>query len=181
MTQLWERQQGESDKAFSAFCVYRDLPPKERTLLRAYEVHSGRNRKDISKKQAQPPGYFKQWCDKYEWFNRATAYDDYLDFQQREATREAKIQYRKDLVEAQQRVSKMLVEKAELMLKFPLLEQEINGKVIKPPKWTFAQAALLFKASVDASKLLFTDDDNIAIDGNLDDDIEKLLEQLNDS
>ena len=39
MPNLWDRQDGETPKAFAAFCLYRDLPAIDRSVLAAREGH----------------------------------------------------------------------------------------------------------------------------------------------
>jgi hypothetical protein len=67
----WDRLDGESDKAFAAFCVYRDLGA-ERSVDAAYQKHS----KTTSK--TRPPHWLK-WSAKYHWVDRVKAWDDHKD------------------------------------------------------------------------------------------------------
>lgn len=63
---LWERQEGESAKAFAAFVVYRDLGDK-------------RSLEKVSQNLAKSLPFIKSWSSKYNWVKRAAAYDDFLD------------------------------------------------------------------------------------------------------
>ncbi len=60
MPEPWERQPRETDKAFAAFLSYRDTAPKERNLRRL-----GRE------SNATVP----RWSKKYNWTERARAWD----------------------------------------------------------------------------------------------------------
>lgn len=73
MGELWERQPGESSKAYAAFCVYRDLGP-ERSLEKA--------RKNLGKTRVRR--CLEEWSAKYNWVVRAQAYDDYIERKKRE-------------------------------------------------------------------------------------------------
>ena len=62
---IWEQIVGESDKAFAAFCHYRNTSPHERSLqntVRALNNTSCQN-----------------WGTDYSWKIRAGAYDNYID------------------------------------------------------------------------------------------------------
>ena len=50
MPNLWDRQDGETSKAFAAFCLYRDLPAIDRSVLAAREGH-----------QKDTKGTLRQW------------------------------------------------------------------------------------------------------------------------
>jgi len=77
----WERQQGESAKAFDAFECYRMLGP-DRSLQAAWEKHYTRPgtllaRQRKGKEQAgQFPGYWGAWATKWRWRERAAAWDE---------------------------------------------------------------------------------------------------------
>ena len=78
MSELWERQPGESTKAYAAFCVYRDLGT-ERSLEKAGQtLDKPRTRK-----------WLGEWSAKYNWLERAMAYDDYLERKKREEKEKA--------------------------------------------------------------------------------------------
>lgn len=63
----WERQDGETDKAFEAWVCYRDLPPDQRSYRNACnKLH--KNLTTIS-----------QWAVKYHWQDRISAWQDFLD------------------------------------------------------------------------------------------------------
>ena len=71
--QPWERQEGESDKAFEAFCVYRDSTPSDRSLTKT------------SQKMSKSRPTLCDWSRKYGWVSRVRAWDDKCDAELREA------------------------------------------------------------------------------------------------
>ncbi len=75
----WERQEGETAKAFEAFCAYRDLPPSERSMLAAWVKYSGNS----AEGRRKAPRNVEQWAIDNKWTDRVKAYDDYLDAQSR--------------------------------------------------------------------------------------------------
>ena len=80
MPELWERlsNKNESSRAFAAFCIYRDLPPTERSLAKIAQTH----KKSIA--------VIASWSTKYEWVKRATAFDDFR-FKKQAETKQAEI------------------------------------------------------------------------------------------
>lgn len=62
----WERQRGETSKAYEAFCVYRDLPLSKRTIAEAAEK-LGKHRTGL-----------EHWAQRYNWKERVLAYDAYM-------------------------------------------------------------------------------------------------------
>lgn len=75
----FERQSGESSRAYEAFKCYRDLGPN-RSIDRAYECYSGRQ---LGGKRA--PGRFQAWSRDFDWFDRAREADQRDDEIRREA------------------------------------------------------------------------------------------------
>lgn len=73
MEQIWLRQDGESIKAYTAFCAYRDMPPNERTIEKIRE----------SWKTAS------NWATRWNWRKRVEAYELHLDNIRREEKEEA--------------------------------------------------------------------------------------------
>ncbi len=70
--QPWERQPGETDTAFAAFCRYRDMPLSARSArLAALAETKGTQSANIRK--------FQAWSAKYSWVERVAAYSDHLD------------------------------------------------------------------------------------------------------
>jgi hypothetical protein len=65
----WERQPGESDPAWAAFLVYRDLPASARSIARVVS--------DTGKSRSLIAG----WSSKWDWPARAKEYDRHKDRQ----------------------------------------------------------------------------------------------------
>jgi len=96
MSELWERQPGESTKAYAAFCVYRDLGT-ERSLEKAGQMlDKPRTRK-----------WLGEWSAKYKWVERAKAYDDYVE----KLKRKEKEKAIKEMAERQARIAMAFQEK----------------------------------------------------------------------
>ena len=79
MPEIWERQPYESSKAYAAFCIYRDLGT-ERSLDKAL---AAANKKPTNRR------HWARWMGKYNWLERARAYDDYLERKKREEKEKA--------------------------------------------------------------------------------------------
>lgn len=71
----WERQYGETHKAFLAFSIYRDLGEKRSIPVAARKYGKGES-------------LVGRWCFKWRWQDRATAWQSELDRVAREAQRE---------------------------------------------------------------------------------------------
>lgn len=69
----WERQPGETDKSYAAFCIYRDTPAHERSIQAIGHKHKLKN-----------ASHHGRWSIKYEWVQRCRAFDNYLDIQARQ-------------------------------------------------------------------------------------------------
>lgn len=63
----WERIEGESAKAYAAFCQYRNMPTLERSI-RGLAEHLHRN-----------PSQLGQWSSGHGWVARAEAYDEHIE------------------------------------------------------------------------------------------------------
>jgi hypothetical protein len=77
---LWERLEGESDRAFARFCAYRDLGP-ERSLAKLGQAHNGED----GWSRASLHELSEQW----RWSARASAWDDEQDRVRRSANLQA--------------------------------------------------------------------------------------------
>jgi hypothetical protein len=124
----YERQPGESSKAFAAFVAFRDMGP-DRSVLKAYRQKTG-------KKQArQPGGLWNGWATAHDWHRRAEAWDRHLDQQAREAHEQG----RREMGERHAKIAVALQEKAVQRL-----------KTMKPEELSSAD---LLRYAIEAAKL----------------------------
>ncbi len=65
----WERQPDESAKAYAAFCLYRDIDVKSRSMLAAYRMQAGKEAANSLS------GMWIIWSTSYRWTERVRAYD----------------------------------------------------------------------------------------------------------
>lgn len=89
MTKPWERQAGETVKAYQAFDVY--LRMENRSL------------EAVSRQLSKSVPLIKRWSAKYNWVDRVSAYEDYLAklrIQQYEKKRLEARQGRQNLIDA---------------------------------------------------------------------------------
>jgi hypothetical protein len=77
----WEQHAGESARAFGAFCVYRDQGPR-RSLRAAAAAFYGHT-------SAARERQFDKWSRVFHWVARASAWDQHLDAEARQAQEEA--------------------------------------------------------------------------------------------
>ena len=67
----WDRQPGETAKAYAAFLVYRDLPALDRSVAAAWGRKKGGK-------------YWERWCTDHNWLERAAKHDSDLASRRRE-------------------------------------------------------------------------------------------------
>lgn len=68
-TFIWEKQPGESPRAFAMFQIYRDMGPS-------------RTHAQVVQRLGRKPGYkgqLQEWSAKYDWVARCEAYDIHMD------------------------------------------------------------------------------------------------------
>ncbi len=73
----WERQPGETSKAYAAFCIYRNMGPRQRSLIetaRCWYADKSRTR----------VGVIERWSAGHNWVERCKAYDEFIDEQRRQ-------------------------------------------------------------------------------------------------
>lgn len=85
----WERQPRESEEAFYAFTLYRDMPPRERSLRRVADLIDGHEGATRGPRRRHVPGRIKRWAERFAWVERALAWDEERDRLAREAETEA--------------------------------------------------------------------------------------------
>ncbi len=66
MKEPWERRQDESDKAFQAFQVYRDLGPK-------------RSYRSVAQRLGKAGSLVSRWSSRHQWVSRSAAFDAEAD------------------------------------------------------------------------------------------------------
>jgi hypothetical protein len=92
-----QKLSGESSKAYHAYTIYRDLPPRERSLAEvtrrlALESRGSGLRvvgTDEPKTPTQHTGRIGKWSRQFRWVDRAQAWDQLLDQRLRERQLEA--------------------------------------------------------------------------------------------
>lgn len=103
----WERREDESGRAYTAFCVYRDMEkPRSRNIAywiwRGYDQDTAPRSKKGTVRQSL--GRWGQWQDHFRWVERAQSYDLYLELM---ARREREAKHLSDLVQFRERQRKI--------------------------------------------------------------------------
>ena len=68
---IWEQIPGESNKAYAAFCAYRNADPYHRSIDVIY--------RQVTKARGRASGGWRTWSTRFNWQDRALAYDTYKD------------------------------------------------------------------------------------------------------
>ena len=153
----WDRLPDETDAAWRAFCIYRDLGPK-RTVSEAYRNCYGKG------PDKEPPKFFRKWAKRYDWKRRAAAYDNRLTVIEVDEARkriaaeiDEWVSREKELRRAAYDRALALLSKAEEMLAFPIVERvtERDGRtiIIKPMRWRAGDIAKLAEAAERLARL----------------------------
>ena len=106
----WDRQKGETEKAFEAFAIYRDMGA-ERTIAA------------VGRQLAKSRDLIDRWRAKYNWKERVQLYDKYIDKQARQEVEKN----RKDMIKRHIGIAKTLQGKALNALK----NQDLDDMSIK--------------------------------------------------
>ncbi len=142
----WERQEGESERAYQGFCVYRDLGPA-RSLAKVGQM--------LGKSTA----LMERWSVAHSWVDRVAALAARDEMLRREAVEEHLRAQADDHAAREVRIAEKLLEVREVaaeqalfIARWPLSEQRIvkedeDGNattvVVMPARWTKATAAQL--------------------------------------
>lgn len=142
MSRYWERQPGETPKAYLAFQAYRDMGLGNRSVRRCakqlgYTAHTA----------------IARWMFKHDWVERVQAYDDFLDMERRSAVEDNERRRAIEIAERNRVVDEGYTEVRELMLqkalaiwKWPLervehVETYEDGRpkitILRPARWSF--------------------------------------------
>ncbi len=146
---VFDRDPGESSRAFEAWTVYRDLGA-QRSLQKAAELYYGTT---ANVRQLQ------RWSKRFGWVERARAFDVEREMLRRSAVEEHLAAQADDHAAREARIAEKLLEVREVaaeqalsIARWPLSEQRIvkedeDGNettvVVMPARWTKATAAQL--------------------------------------
>jgi hypothetical protein len=153
----WERQPRETNAAWAAFQVYRDIPPADRTLRDAYRAVKGPDKGSVC-------GTWRGWFVKYAWKERAEAYDVYVDEKARLELEQRRAEARKETAE----LGKMLRDKAQEALRaFKGVNEKIEeekGEQVRTiePNLTAYQIARLSTVGVSLERLALGEPQSIS-------------------
>ena len=148
MPNLWDRQPGETPKAFAAFCIYRDLPAVDRTIVAAVAQHRKQGGKTTERN-------WETWASRYNWRERGLASDS--DLASRRRIRRAAA-----LERAQDDISTMA--RAALTKMVPLL-QPLESGGIDPYQIPISQIPSWLRTLADLQLKSLGYEDSIALTG----------------
>jgi hypothetical protein len=171
---VWERQAYETPSMWAYFRLYLDQD-SPRSINAAYRTFVRIKRGEERARQIKnAPGSWRsiaagktrsgQAIDgAFTWQERAAAYEDYLADQERRkwAAR------RQELKEREWETASKLLEKAEQMLLFPVMVQEVEGEntLIFPAKWSMRDIPTIVQAGSKIARLAADmSTENLAID-----------------
>lgn len=158
---LWDRQDEETQRAYDAFCQYRDYRPA-RSVDKAFQKAQN------STKTA--PSHWMRWAVDYDWKRRAEAYDAHLELAARSRREADHLQeldaYRnrqKQLAAATIHASITLLQKSSERLK-DLKPEEIETKML--PAFFRAAAAVAETATNSEAQALAVEELLKALNGS---------------
>ncbi len=138
---IWERQKGETEKAYSAFKVYLEM--------------ENRSIPKVAQKLTVSTGHIKKWSSKNNWLERAAAYDSSIV----EETRKSRIAAIKKAINHKLNLADTLEEKALVAFKEVSINR-ISPRVIVE---ILTLANQLRDQAFELLKLLDENDDNAPV------------------
>lgn len=90
----WERQKGESQKAFAAFNTFLNLDPAVRTIRLAAQEHG------------LSYAMMAEWSSRWKWTPRVGAWDDHCAAVERDAAKESRAERRRRMDDAQEELAR---------------------------------------------------------------------------
>ena len=153
---IFDREQGESTKAFEAWAIYRELGA-QRSLKKTAELYYGRT---SNVRQLQ------RWSSRFNWVERARACDVEREMLRRSAVEEYLASQAENRAEREDRIAETLLvvreaaaRQALSIVRWPLSEQRIlqedeDGNeitvILKPAKWSMNSALGLARLAAGA-------------------------------
>jgi hypothetical protein len=138
----FERQPGETEKAFEAYSIFRNLGPG-RTLRGTAAIFYDAEEYRAGTKRV--PGHLKEWSAKNDWVERVRAYDDWLEMIRREAVVEQERKQASEFAEKQTKLRELLLDNA---LKAAEQERAILEWPLEDSRWTKGTAKQLHDIAV---------------------------------
>ena len=140
MSEIFKRQPDETNKAYSAFCKYRDFGP-DRSIAK------------VVKKLGKKPGYARQmeeWSSKFNWIERTKAFDDKADEKRRVINEQSLASY--DRAFEAHIKNKMLIAKTTQEIFAVWVNECLSISALKP-----ADIAILMKLGSSLEREAITD------------------------
>lgn len=141
MNRAWDRREDESKAAFDALNLY--LAEDKRSLAKA-----AKRRAEMQGKSRVDVGQLERWSSRFEWVERASAYDKYIHDQAQAKVERDAVKRREELLRREGEMADNLYDRFNEMLKWPLAnkqivneEQDAEGRVTQqyinfvPVRW----------------------------------------------
>lgn len=137
MSECWERQPGESLRAYEAARVYFELGPS-------------RSLAAVAQKCKKSVSLVARWSSRWSWRERAAGYDQHMAMVEMNARRQALAQEAEEWARRQTELrdqeweaSRALLERAREMLAFPLttVVENDGATIVQPARWSFKDVA----------------------------------------
>ncbi len=164
----WEPLKGETrgqGKAWRAFKTFRDLGP-ERTLKQAAMAFYDRTEEEL---KGHEYDQVRRWSSRFDWMERAQAYDSWLEMHRRDAVEEHLRSKAEDfgrreaaLQEKALEIRELAMRQSATILEWPLSEQRVVSEgedgeevtyVFMPSRWSKATAIGLYHLAVGDGRL----------------------------
>ena len=166
----FDRIEGESSRAYEAFCIYRNMGP-------------GRTIEGVRKAIGRPDGDHQlyKWSSDYNWVARVKYFDDIIEQKARDLAESYIPMWEQRRQFALERIllfSAKMMAKAEVMLDWPIAKEVTrhseDGRTIyqitEPSKWSFGSLATLIKTAAElqtaaiAEGLMLSDDQSFDVE-----------------
>lgn len=156
---LWERQGSESDKAWGAFVVFRDLPPRERTLPRMYFEITG---KRIGQGAAQKVSmHYQRYRARYKWDDRVAAYDRHMDDIWLKELEGQRVRARIETVDLGRALRQKAAEALQELRSVVYVTKTVDGQKVQVPRSSLSatQIVRLAEVGVKLERMALGEDD----------------------
>ncbi len=143
---------GESDRAYAAFCVYRDYGP-ERSISKARQEYKAQHPRSRPYQNT-----WEGWSSKYSWVARSQTYDQHMDSVALEERERLWKERQGEIAEREYEIGMALLSKAEDILAAPVYQKRVEGEgkdkvtIIEPVKFRMNDAQRLARTGADLGR-----------------------------